>query len=377
MFLDETACNLASINLDKFYDAKNRYFDVEKYKHTIRLWTIVLEISVLMAQLPSDTMAERTFLYRTLGLGYANLGTVLMKAGVPYDSPTAMNITASLTAIMTGESYSASSEMAKVLGSFERYEANKEHMLKVIRNHKRAAYNVSDSLRVKNESLFKELGDYEGLTIKPIGIDDNFVPEYLAKAAREAWDKALDFGEVYGYRNAQVTVIAPTGTIGLVMDCDTTGIEPDFALVKFKKLVGGSIKIINKSVVPALTNLGYSKSEIDDIQTYCLGTGKFPDGSNFKLINVSDLIAAGLSDIEIEGLQQEAQKAFDIRHILPDKLIKYLQKSQRNNQELIEETNKYICGAKTVEGSPHLREEHYSIFDCAICFLLGFWIIQK
>jgi len=378
MFLDETACNLASINLDKFYDAKNRYFDVEKYKHTIRLWTIVLEISVLMAQLPSDTMAERTFLYRTLGLGYANLGTVLMKAGVPYDSPTAMNITASLTAIMTGESYSASSEMAKVLGSFERYEANKEHMLKVIRNHRRAAYNVSEPLRVKNETLYKELGDYEGLTIKPIGIDDNFVPEYLVKAAREAWDKALDFGEVYGYRNAQVTVIAPTGTIGLVMDCDTTGIEPDFALVKFKKLVGGGyFKIANNSVEPALRNLGYTEDQIVAILKYAKGNANLDEA---PFINRTTLKSKGFDDSTIDKLNENIKSAFDIKfsfnkYVIGDEMYNKLLGGREDKNDLlstlgfsekeIAAANQYVCGTMTLEGAPYLKEEHYAVFDCA------------
>ncbi|MEI6887262.1 MAG: adenosylcobalamin-dependent ribonucleoside-diphosphate reductase [bacterium] len=380
MFLDETACNLASINLDKFYDPLNRYFDIEKYKHTIRLWTIVLEISVLMAQLPSDIMAERTYQYRTLGLGYANLGTMLMKAGVPYDSKTAVSITGSLTAIMTGEAYSASSEMAKVLGTFERYLENMDVMLKVIRNHRRAAYNVSESLKVRNEKLYKELGDYEGLSIKPLGIDDQYAPEYLVTEAKNSWDKALDFGEQYGYRNAQVTVIAPTGTIGLVMDCDTTGIEPDFALVKFKKLVGGGyFKIANSSLVPALENLGYSHEQIDEIVKYAIGHGSI---DNAPGINRGSLLKKGLSEESILKINESVKSAFSITfsfnkftigEVLYDELIKKSGKDDSGNilkslgfsEEEITKADEYACGTMTTEGAPYLKEEHYAVFDCA------------
>ncbi|HET6527300.1 MAG TPA: adenosylcobalamin-dependent ribonucleoside-diphosphate reductase, partial [Balneolaceae bacterium] len=237
MFLDNTACNLASLNLMKYFKTEDcKEFDVESLRNASRLWTVVLEISVLMAQFPSKEIAELSYLYRTLGLGYANIGAALMVQGVPYDSPKGCAIAGGLTSLMHMKAYATSAEMAEELGTFERFEANKEHMLRVVRNHKRAAYNVDP-------------GEYEGLTIKPMGIDANECPDYLLKAARKASDEAVEMGEEHGYRNAQVTVIAPTGTIGLVMDCDTTGIEPDFALVKFKKLAGGGyFKIINQSV---------------------------------------------------------------------------------------------------------------------------------
>lgn len=239
MFLDNTACNLASINLAHYFDADTRVFDVKGFEHTCRIWTIVLEISVLMAQFPSKDVAQLSYDYRTLGLGYANLGSALMVNGIPYDSDKARAIGGAITAIMTGTAYATSAEMAREMGTFSKYAENKEHMLRVMRNHRYAAYNSTEN--------------YEGLEIAPPGIDQKYCPDYLLSAACNAWDKAVEMGEQYGYRNAQTTVIAPTGTIGLVMDCDTTGIEPDFALVKFKKLSGGGyFKIINQAVPAAL-----------------------------------------------------------------------------------------------------------------------------
>ncbi|MFM8177989.1 MAG: vitamin B12-dependent ribonucleotide reductase, partial [Candidatus Kapaibacterium sp.] len=226
MFLDDTACNLASINLAHFVDEETGVFIVDDFRHTVRLWTMVLEISVLMAQFPSKKIAQLSYDYRTLGLGYANLGTILMTSGIAYDSPEALAYAGAITALMTGESYATSAEMARDLGAFARYDENKDDMLRVIRNHRRAAYDVASE-------------EYEGLTITPVGVSESDCPDTaLLEAARKSWDRALSLGEEFGYRNAQVTVIAPTGTIGLVMDCDTTGIEPDFAIVKFKKLAG-------------------------------------------------------------------------------------------------------------------------------------------
>ncbi|HVL40219.1 MAG TPA: adenosylcobalamin-dependent ribonucleoside-diphosphate reductase, partial [Fimbriimonadaceae bacterium] len=265
MFLDDTACNLASINLVKFYDPKTGAFDLDGYRHAIHLWTIVLEISVLMAQFPSKEIAQLSYDFRTLGLGYANLGALLMQMGIPYDSPQGFAIAGALTSILGGESYATSAEISKEQGPFARYPANKDNMLRVIRNHRRAAYNAAD---------------YEGLSIKPVGIDPDECPTDMLKAAREAWDRALELGEKHGYRNAQVTVLAPTGTIGLIMDCDTTGVEPDFALVKFKKLAGGGyFKIINQSIPPALRKLGYSEEQIEDIVAYTVGHKRLPDAS--------------------------------------------------------------------------------------------------
>ncbi|MEP6950235.1 MAG: adenosylcobalamin-dependent ribonucleoside-diphosphate reductase, partial [Ginsengibacter sp.] len=238
MFLDNTACNLASVNLRRFFNENDNSFDVAGFEYTVRLWTTVLEISVLMAQFPSKEVAQLSYDYRTLGLGFANLGSMLMVSGIAYDSEKARGIAGAITAVMTGVAYKTSAELAAHLGAFRRYDENKHHMLRVMRNHRAAAYDAMDA--------------YEGIEIKPQGINAKYCPDYLLRAATKAWDDAVMMGEKYGYRNAQTTVIAPTGTIGLVMDCDTTGVEPDFALVKFKKLSGGGyFKIINQSVPQA------------------------------------------------------------------------------------------------------------------------------
>src|SRR5476651_2225970 len=296
MFLDNTACNLASINLAHFFDKKTRTFNVEGFEHACRIWTIVLEISVLMAQFPSKEVAQLSYDYRTLGLGYANLGSALMVNGIPYDSDRARAIGGAITAIMTGTAYATSAEMASVLGPFSRYSENKKHMLRVMRNHRYAAYNSTEN--------------YEGLEIAPPGINQKQCPDYLLSAACNAWDKAVEMGEQYGYRNAQTTVIAPTGTIGLVMDCDTTGIEPDFALVKFKKLSGGGyFKIINQAVPQALRNLKYSESEIDAIEKYAVGSASF---DNSPFINMDTLKAKGFTPDELEKLDKGLVAAFEI-----------------------------------------------------------------
>jgi ribonucleoside-diphosphate reductase alpha chain len=295
MFLDNTACNLASANLMTFFDKEKNIFDVEGYEYNCRLWTVVLEVSVLMAQFPSKEVAQLSYEYRTLGLGYANLGTLLMVSGIPYDSEEARGIAGALTAIMTGISYKTSAEMAQVLGTFPRYEENREEMLRVMRNHRLAAYDADN---------------YEGLSLKPQGIKAQYCPAYLLTAACKAWDDAVELGEKYGYRNAQATVIAPTGTIGLVMDCDTTGVEPDFALVKFKKLSGGGyFKIINQSVPAALRNLGYSEKENDSIIKYAVGTASFA-GAPF--INHQSLSEKGFIADEIKRLDAAVISAFEI-----------------------------------------------------------------
>ena len=298
MFLDNTACNLASANLMKFFDSETKIVDVEGYIYNCRLWTVVLEISVLMAQFPSKEVAQLSYEYRTLGLGYANLGTLLMVSGIPYDSEEARAIAGAITAIMTGVAYKTSAELAQVLGSFPRYEENKDDMLRVMRNHRLAAYDADE---------------YEKLSIKPQGIKAEHCPDYLLKAACKAWDEAVEMGEKHGYRNAQATVIAPTGTIGLVMDCDTTGVEPDFALVKFKKLAGGGyFKIINQSVPVALRNLGYTEKEIDAIVKYTIGTASF---AGAPYINHQVLSEKGFIADEIKRLDAAAVTAFEIGFI--------------------------------------------------------------
>ncbi len=370
MFLDDTACNLASLNLMKFYDAETGKFDVAAYEHACRLWTVALEISVLMAQFPSRRIAELSYKFRTLGLGYANMGTLLMVAGIPYDSAEAFAVCGAITAIMTGVSYRTSAEMAKELGPFPGYEKNREAMLRVIRNHRRAAYNV-------------DKGEYEDLTVSPVAISPKHCPDYLLKAARRTWDEALMEGEKHGYRNAQTTVIAPTGTIGLVMDCDTTGIEPDFALVKFKKLAGGGyFKIINQSVPLALKRLGYSQEAIRDIVNYCRGSGSLGGAPH---INPAALQAKGFGAEQIAAIEQALDSAFDIsfafnRWTLGEKFCKEtlgvtdaqladpsfsMLEHLGFSREQIRDANNYVCGTMTIEGAPHLKPEHYAVFDCA------------
>ncbi|MGE5431655.1 MAG: vitamin B12-dependent ribonucleotide reductase [Syntrophomonadaceae bacterium] len=370
LFLDDTACNLASLNLVTFYDTETQKFDIEAYRHASRLWTVVLEISVLMAQFPSSEIARKSYEFRTLGLGYANLGSLLMLQGIPYDSDQAAAICGSLTAIMHMTAYAASAEMAKELGPFAAYERNKDNMLRVIRNHKRAAYNVPNE-------------EYEGLSIYPMGINPKNCPSDLLKAAREDAEKALDLGTKYGFRNAQVTVIAPTGTIGLVMDCDTTGIEPDFALVKFKKLAGGGyFKIINQSIPPALKRLGYNQEQINEVVKYAKGAGSL---KNCPYINHESLKSKGFTDEVLENLESVLPSVFEIgfafnRFILgEDFCTKHLgfTKEQLSawdfdmlsslgfSKQEISTANDYVCGTMTVEGAPFLKHEHYPVFDCA------------
>ena len=370
MFLDDTACNLASLNLVKFHNTEKAEFDIAAYRHAVRLWTIVLEISVLMAQFPSKEIARLSYDYRTLGLGYANLGALLMLQGIPYDSSESLAITGALTGILHMHSYATSAEMAKELGTFPRFKENEQSMLRVIRNHRRAAYNVPNE-------------EYEALSIFPVGINKKYCPADLLKAAREDADHALDLGERYGYRNAQVTVIAPTGTIGLVMDCDTTGVEPDFALVKFKKLAGGGyFKIINESVPPALKKMGYTENEIHDLIKYCTGHGSLIGCPG---INPQSLQEKGFTTDVITQVEKSLPAAFDISFVFnkytlgadfckdtlgftDEQLDDYsfnILKTLGFTREQIEEANDYVCGTMTVEGAPHLREEHYPVFDCA------------
>src|SRR6266568_4803597 len=406
MFLDDTACNLASLNLLAFHKtsdvipgrreaaspesmprstgamdsgsraarsagmtAEDGKFDITGYEHAVRLWTVVLEISVLMAQFPSKQIALRSYEYRTLGLGYANIGGLLMSSGIPYDSEAGRAICGAMSAIMTGVSYATSAEMAAELGPFPGYKKNREHMLRVIRNHRRAAYGAKTG--------------YEKLSTPPVRLDHAACPDAeLIEHARLAWDQALTLGEAHGYRNAQATVIAPTGTIGLVMDCDTTGIEPDFALVKFKKLAGGGyFKIINRAVPEALRVLGYGESEIAEIIDYAVGRGTLTDA---PAINHVTLKAKGFTSEAIEKVEKALPTAFDIKFVFNKwtlgadflrelgvapadlaapsfDLLAHLGFTKRE----IEAANIYVCGAMTVEGAPHLKPEHYAVFDCA------------
>jgi ribonucleoside-diphosphate reductase alpha chain len=370
MFLDDTACNLASINLIKFYDEATGEFDIEGYRHCIHLWTIVLEISVLMAQFPSRDIAQLSYDFRTLGLGYANLGALLMRMGVPYDSPQGFAIAGALTAVLAGESYATSAEMARELGPFSKYERNQAAMLRVIRNHRRAAYNVPKT-------------EFEGLSVFPMGIDPDECPTNMIKAAREAWDRALQLGEQHGFRNAQVTVLAPTGTIGLIMDCDTTGIEPDFALVKFKKLAGGGyFKIINQSIPPALRKLGYTEGQIEDIEAYVLGRKTLRGAPG---VNHESLSAKGFTPDALMRIEAALDSAFEVGFAfnkftlgeefckqtlgIPDEKLNDWSFNMLTflgfSKDDLEAANLYVCGSMTVEGAPHLKDEHLPVFDCA------------
>jgi len=375
MFLDDTACNLASMNLLKFF--KDSEFDAEAYMHATRLWTITLETSVLMAQFPSEAIARGSYDFRTLGLGYANIGGLLMNMGLSYDSDEGRSMCAALTALMTGVSYKTSAEMAKELGPFPGYAKNAQHMLRVMRNHKRAAFG-------------KKAG-YEGLEIKPVPLDSKNCPDrHLVDLAKTSWEEAVQLGEEHGYRNAQVSVIAPTGTIGLVMDCDTTGIEPDFALVKFKKLAGGGyFKIINQSVPAALAKMGYGSAESEEIISYAVGHGTM---GNAPGINHTALIGHGFSQVEIDKVESALPSAFDIRFVfnqwtlgeefckgtlgIPEELLNNptfdLLSHLGFTKKQVENANNHVCGTMTLEGAPHLKEEHYGVFDCAnVCGRIG------
>ncbi|MEM0899144.1 MAG: vitamin B12-dependent ribonucleotide reductase [Pseudomonadota bacterium] len=370
MFLDDTACNLASINLLQFADAETKRVKLGEYEHAVRLWTMVLEISVMMAQFPSKQIAKQSYEYRTLGLGYANIGGLLMTAGIPYDSAEGRAIGGALTAIMTGVSYATSAEMAGELGPFPGFAPNRENMLRVIRNHRRAAHGLSDG--------------YENLSVNPVPLAADECPDAdLITHAKAAWDRALELGEKNGYRNAQATVIAPTGTIGLVMDCDTTGIEPDFALVKFKKLAGGGyFKIINRAVPEALRTLGYSEAHIAEIEAYAVGHGNLNQAPG---INPTTLRAKGFTEEKIEAVNGALASAFDIKFAfnkwsvgedfakevlgftdeqLDDFSFDMLAALGFDKAD-IEAANIHICGAMTLEGAPHLKDEHLPVFDCA------------
>ena len=367
MFLDDTACNLASINLVKFYDDVTGEFAVEDYKHAIRLWTVVLEISVAMAHFPSKEIAQGSYDYRTLGLGYANLGSLLMRQGIAYDSDVGRTIAGALTAILTGFSYATSAELAEVAGPFPRFEENRDAMLRVIRNHRTAAHDGSD---------------FDGVTTKVMGVDAERCPDDLLEAARQSWDLALERGEAHGYRNAQATVLAPTGTIGLLMDCDTTGVEPDFALVKFKKLAGGGyFKIVNQSVAPALNRLGYSPDQITDIVTYIVGTSSIEGAPN---INTESLLEKGFNDEDLLKLQATLPGVFELKHAFNvftfgeetlqrlgftvDEYTSWefdLLRALGFTRSQIAEANDHICGRQTIEGAPHIEAEHLPVFDTA------------
>ena len=370
MFLDDTACNLASINLLHYYALDTQTFHIDDFRHSVRLWTTTLEISVLMAQFPSEEIARKSYEYRTLGLGYCNIGSLLMHMGIPYDDERAYAICGAITSIMCGETYSTSAEMASILGPFPDYERNSEHMLRVMRNHRRAAYDSS-------------VDDYEGLTVSPMGINAKKCPKDLLEAARESWDRAVREGEEHGYRNAQTTVIAPTGTIGLIMGADTTGVEPQFSLVQFKTLAGGgSLRIVNKGVPSALRRLGYSDNECKTIEEYIIGTGRI---AGCPSLPVDRLMEAGLSGKDLAEIESKMGDVFDIRSAFAPSLLGKelctgslgMTEDQYEDaffdtlsflgftQEEVDAAEEHIFGNLTIEGAPGLKEEHLAVFDCA------------
>jgi ribonucleoside-diphosphate reductase alpha chain len=353
VFLDDTACNLASINLMKFLGPDGA-FDVEGYRHANRVFFLAQEILVGFASYPTERIAKRSYEFRPLGLGYANLGALLMVEGLPYDSDAARTYAACITAMMTGEAYALSAEMAASKGPFAAYAENRDSMLEVMRLHRESARTIDAAL----------------------------APRELRHAALECWDRALTLGSIHGYRNSQATVLAPTGTIGLLMDCDTTGVEPDFALVKFKKLAGGGyFKIVNQSVPAALRRLGYDENEITAIVRYALGTGSFEGAPH---IHRSSLRHKGLTESEVDKLEKALPTMLDVRGAfargqLSDETLTRLGVTQSEREkpgfsalpflgftdEQIDQANAVICGSQTVEGAPGLKAEHLPVFDCA------------
>ncbi len=354
VFLDDTSCNLASLNLMKFYDEKNRTFDVEKFRHACKIFTTAQEILVDFCSYPTKSIGQNSHDYRPLGLGYANLGTLLMVMGLSYDSDEARSICAAITAIMTGKAYETSAEIASQKGAFPGFAKNREPMLDVMQMHRQAALNI----------------------------DKEKCPNYLREAAIENWNRCLETGEKFGYRNAQATVLAPTGTIALLMDCDTTGIEPDFALVKFKKLAGGGyFKIVNQSLPKALRALGYNDLQIGEIITYVLGSSTLKKSPH---INIETLKAKGFTKEDLAKIEKilpgafELSGAFGIHHLGKEFFTRFgiteeqftkpgfnLLKHLGFTEAQIEEASLALCGRMTIEGAPHLKEEHLSIFDCA------------
>ncbi len=364
MFLDNTACNLSSINLTKFL-GENGKFDVDGYRQAIRLLILAQEILVDLSSYPTGQIAKNSHDYRPLGLGYANLGTLLMQLGISYDSDKGRAICSALTSILCGHAYVTSAEIAATKGPFNGFSRNRAPMLRVIKKHRDAAYLVNDpSMK----------GMVEGV--------DPGCPKELVEASREDWDIALKLGELYGYRNSQTTVLAPTGTIGLLMDCDTTGIEPDFALVKFKKLAGGGyFKIVNQSVPSALRNLGYTDAQVADIEAYVTGTNTFTQAPH---ANRKWLLEKGLTDRDIAKAEDALRGVFDVGQALAPWVIGteayerlkidakvynkpgfHLLEQFGLSRKQIDELNEVVIGRMTVEGAPHLRPEHLPVFDCA------------
>ena len=371
LFLDDTACNLASLNLVKFLD-EDGGFDTAAFEHASRLWTTVLDISVSMASYPSKSIAERSWTYRTLGLGFANLGGLLMRSALPYDSDEGRAAGAAISALMGAASARASAEMAETLSPFPGFKKNRKAMLRVMKNHALAAAGEAN------------LAAYDGLNIAPQPLDHQSCPfGNVSARAAQLWGEVVEKGKKHGFRNAQFTAIAPTGTIGLVMDCDTTGVEPDYALVKYKTLAGGgAYKIVNDAIPAALQRLGYDDNEIADICAYAVGRATLKGAPT---INHESLRRKGFSDHEIQIVEKALKSAFDLRFVftpwqlgdgfckdvlsLNDEQIATpgfdLLKAIGYTRDEIQQANVWACGAMTVEGAPFLKDEDLPVFDCA------------
>ncbi len=354
LFLDDSACNLASINLVKFLNDDGS-FDIEGFRATVRVFATAMEIIVDLSSYPTANIAQRSHEYRPLGLGYANLGALLMRLGIPYDSEQACAYAGAITAMLSGHGYRTSAEIAGSIGAFAGYDDNQDSMLDVMRMHRETAYNI----------------------------DPAACPADLFEAAKVDWDLCVEKGEQFGYRNSQISVIAPTGTISFLMDCDTTGIEPEFALVKFKKLAGGGyMKIVNQSVRAALNNLGYTLQQTEAIVTYLVGTGTFEGAPH---INPDALKRRGFTQEDIDRVAGMLPTAFDLNlafspGFLGDECLERLgigkEEAADPNFEIlpsigftedeISKAEEFICGTGTVEGAPHLSPTHYAVFDCAV-----------
>lgn len=366
---DNSSCNLASLNLVKFLRPDGT-FDGDAYRHAIELWTIALDISVSLASYPSREIAHRTYELRQLGLGYANVGALLMRLGLPYDSSGGRAYASGLTALLTGHAYATSARLAQELGPFAGYAPNRDNMLRVVRNHQRAA---------KGETC-----GYEGLSLMPQPLDLEHCPASFIEWTAKAWDDAYHLGEQWGYRNAQVTVIAPTGTIGLMMDCDTTGVEPDFALVKHKVLAGGgAMKLINRSVPDALRRLGYAETQIQEIEKYATGHSTL---RGCRTVNPDRLRGAGLTLDDIARIEALLPSSMDLSMAITPEVLGVewchqalgiplsdmaapgfnLLRRLGFTAEEIKEANRWACGTLTLEEAPHLKSEHYAVFDCAV-----------
>lgn len=363
MFLDDTACNLASLNLVKF-QLKNGRLDTDKFVKAVKTWLKALEISVFIAQYPSRLIASNSHKFRPLGLGYANLGSFLMRAGIPYDSDEARSIAGYITAVMHGVSYKTSAELASKLGAFEGYQLNREHMMRVICNHRHA--------------VFGELCDQ--VNIQPRSLDHTYLTNVESEFVKNLWDDVVDHGHKYGFRNSQVTVLAPTGTIGLMMGCNTTGVEPQYMLITHKKLSGGGyMKLVDESVNYALMHLGYTNDQIDAINKHIVGHGSL---AQCDLLNHEALLNRGFTKENIAKIESALPDVFDVSNAFSEFIIGseiydhlHIPADQRNGSSLlkqlipedkIKDLNLYVCGHMCIENAPFIKPDHLQVFDCAV-----------